>query len=62
MLDRPTNHEGVFDLAGQPYIRGHHTVRGNQLYVNRGLGFGRGTPLPRVDSEPELTVFTLRAV
>jgi predicted MPP superfamily phosphohydrolase len=54
--------EGVFARAGQPYIRGHYAVRGNQLYVNRGLGFGRGTPLPRVDSDPELTLFTLRAV
>ena len=54
--------EGVFSRVGQPYIRGHYSVRGNQLYVNRGLGFGRGTPLPRVDSEPELSVFTLRAV
>ena len=54
--------EGLFSRAGQPYIRGHYAVRGNQLYVNRGLGFGRGTALPRVDSEPELTIFTLRAV
>lgn len=54
--------EGIFLRVGQPFIRGHYAVRGNQLYVNRGLGFGRGTRLPRVDSEPELTVFTLRAV
>ena len=32
------------------------------LYVNRGLGFGRGTRLPRVRSEPEVSLFTLRAV
>jgi predicted MPP superfamily phosphohydrolase len=35
-------------------------VRGNQLYVNRGLGFGRGTPWPRANSEPEVTLLKLR--
>jgi predicted MPP superfamily phosphohydrolase len=29
--------------------------------VNRGLGFGRGTPLMRVGSEPEVAIITLRA-
>ena len=43
-----------------PYLRGHYAVRGNQLYVNRGLGFGRGTAAPRIDSEPEVTLITLR--
>jgi predicted MPP superfamily phosphohydrolase len=52
---------GVFGLFGQPFIRGHHAVNGNQVYVNRGLGFGRGTGLVRVDSEPELSLITLRA-
>ena len=47
-------------FGGQPYIRGLYPVRGNQLYVNRGLGFGRGTNAPRLDSEPEVTVITLR--
>ncbi|MBL9037115.1 MAG: metallophosphoesterase [Archangium sp.] len=51
---------GVFARAGQPWYRGHYTVRGNQLYVNRGLGFGRGTRLPRLNSEPEVTILTLR--
>lgn len=52
--------EAVFRRAGQPYVRGHYTVNGNQLYVNRGLGFGRGGLFARVGSEPELSLFTLR--
>lgn len=44
---------------GQPYARGMYQVRGNQLYVNRGLGMNG--PVPRVGSPPELTVFTLRS-
>lgn len=59
-LDVPRLTEGVFRRAGQPWYRGHYRVRGNQLYVNRGLGFGRGTRMPRLNSEPELTVLTLR--
>ncbi|MDP3238035.1 MAG: metallophosphoesterase [Myxococcales bacterium] len=58
--DVPRLTEGVFKRAGQPYYRGHYNVRGNQLYVNRGIGFGRGTRLPRLNSEPELTLITLR--
>jgi hypothetical protein len=58
--DVPKLTEGVFRRAGQPWYRGHYRVRGNQLYVNRGLGFGRGTRLPRLNSEPELTLLTLR--
>jgi predicted MPP superfamily phosphohydrolase len=61
-LHIPKLTEGIFARAGMPYVRGHYAVRGNQLYVNRGLGFGRGTKLPRLDSEPELSVLTLRAV
>lgn len=53
--------ESVFTRAGQPYVRGLYQVNGNTLYVNRGLGFGRGTPLPRVGSEPEVALITLRA-
>jgi predicted MPP superfamily phosphohydrolase len=53
--------ERVFLRAGQPYVRGLYQVNGNTLYVNRGLGFGRGTPLPRVGSEPEVALITLRA-
>lgn len=52
---------GIFGLAGQPFIRGHHAVNGNQVYVNRGLGFGRGTGLVRLGSEPEVSLITLRA-
>jgi uncharacterized protein len=58
--DVPRLTEGVFRRAGQPWYRGHYRVRGNQLYVNRGIGFGRGTRLPRLNSEPELTLLTLR--
>lgn len=50
----------IFRSVGRPYIRGLYSVRGNHLYVNRGLGFGRGGPAFRVGSEPELSVFTLR--
>ena len=52
--------EAVFRRAGQPYIQGHYHVRGNQLYVNRGLGFGFGGPYLRRGSEPEVAFFTLR--
>ena len=43
------------------YVDGYYTVNGRHLYVNRGLGFGRGTPMPRLGSEPELALITLRA-
>jgi predicted MPP superfamily phosphohydrolase len=52
--------KALFTAGGQPYIRGRYVVNGNQLYVNRGLGFGRGTPNPRIGSEPEVSFFTLR--
>ena len=52
--------ESLFRRAGQPYVRGLYPVRGNQLYVNRGLGFGRGSPIVRIGSEPELTLAKLR--
>lgn len=51
---------GVFKSVGQPWFRGAYQVRGNQLYVNRGLGFGKGTRLPRINSQPEVTLITLR--
>jgi uncharacterized protein len=50
----------MFRAAGQPYVRGLYRVGGNQLYVNRGLGFGRGGPAVRVGSDPEVSFFTLR--
>ena len=53
--------EALFRRAGQPYIRGHYSVRGNQLYVNQGLGFGFGGPYLRRGTEPEVAFFTLRA-
>lgn len=52
--------KGFYKAAGQQWYRGNYRVRGNQLYVNRGLGFGHGTHLPRFWSDPEVTVFTLR--
>lgn len=52
--------ERIYRGAGQPYVRGLYKVNGNQLYVNRGLGFGKGGPLMRVNSDPEVSVFTLR--
>lgn len=58
--DVPRLTQGIFKAGGQPWYRGGYTVRGNQLYVNRGLGFGKGTRLPRLNSEPEVTVITLR--
>lgn len=58
--DVPRLTEGVFKRVGQPWYRGQYRVRGNPLYVNRGIGFGRGTRLPRLNSEPELTIITLR--
>ena len=51
--------EALFRRAGQPYINGHYTVRGNQLYVNQGLGFGFGGPYLRRGTEPEVAFFTL---
>lgn len=50
----------MFRTTGQPWFRGAYQVQGNQLYVNRGLGWGRGTRLPRFNSDPELTLLTLR--
>ncbi|WP_394844635.1 metallophosphoesterase [Pendulispora brunnea] len=51
----------IADKLGQPYLRGLYKVRGNWLYVSRGLGFGRGSLVPRVASEPEVAFFELRA-
>lgn len=45
-----------FKLAGQPYVKGLYQVRGNQLYVNGGLGFGG-----RFRAPPEVSFFSLRA-
>lgn len=51
--------EALMHLAGQPFVRGVHEVQGNVLYVNRGLGFGRGSAMPRWGSPPEVALFTL---
>ncbi|MCC7110072.1 MAG: metallophosphoesterase [Deltaproteobacteria bacterium] len=53
--------EGLFARAGQPYVRGHYRVGNNSVYVSRGLGLGRGSPLLRVGADPEVTLLTLRA-
>lgn len=53
--------EAIFRRAGQPYISGHYTVNGNQLYVNRGLGFGFGGMYLRRGSQPEVAFFSLHA-
>ncbi len=51
----------LWKVAGMPFVRGHYQVRGNSLYVNRGLGFGRDIRYARMNSEPEVTLFTLEA-
>lgn len=50
----------VYRLAKQPYVRGRYGIRGNQLYVNRGIGFGRGGYGVRINASPEVSIFTLR--
>lgn len=59
-LSLPPITDALMRAAGQPYIRGVYSVGGNQLYVNRGLGFGRTDTFLHHGSEPELAVFTLR--
>jgi hypothetical protein len=49
----------IMRVAGQPYVRGHFQKGTNQLYVNRGLGFGQGGLIPRLGSLPEVSIFTL---
>lgn len=56
----PSVTDALFRLAGQPYIRGEYRVNGNQLYVNRGLGFGRKHEFLHQGSEPEVALFILR--
>jgi hypothetical protein len=60
--DVPRLTEGFFKKMGQPWYRGYYRVKGNQLYVNRGLGYGKGTRLPRLNSDPELSLLKLRLV
>lgn len=52
--------ERLMRRLGQPYVRGRYSVRGNTLYVNRGLGYGVGGPAVRLGSRPEVSFFTLR--
>ena len=53
--------DALVHAAGQPYIRGRFEVGGNQLYVNRGLGWGRMHQFLHHGSEPEVALFTLRS-
>jgi predicted MPP superfamily phosphohydrolase len=53
--------EAMFNLAGEPFVRGRYEVEGNELYVSRGIGAGRGGHIPRAGAEPEATIFTLRS-
>jgi uncharacterized protein len=46
-------------VLDEPHIAGLHRVGGNNLYVNRGLGYGRGVLMPRFRAKPELTMLTL---
>lgn len=50
----------LYAAANSPYVRGRYDLRGNVLYVNRGLGYGRGGRKYRIGSDPELSIFTLR--
>ena len=52
--------DAFFSRAGQHYLRGHYRHQGNQLYVSRGLGFGKGSTLPRMNADPEVALITLR--
>jgi len=52
--------DAFFSRAGQHYLRGHYNNQGNQLYVSRGLGFGKGSNLPRMNSDPEVALITLK--
>ena len=54
--------DAILRRSGQPYVRGLYKVRGNRLYVNRGLGYGPGGPAIRLGARPELTIFTMRCV
>ncbi|MFO0599667.1 MAG: metallophosphoesterase [Myxococcaceae bacterium] len=53
--------DAVSTALGQPYVRGRYVVNGNQLYVNKGLGFGRNHEFLHHGSEPEVALITLRA-
>ncbi len=50
----------LMHMAGEPYVRGRYQAAGNQLYVNRGIGAGRGGHFPRAGAIPEVSLFTLK--
>ncbi|MCP3135794.1 metallophosphoesterase [Pyxidicoccus xibeiensis] len=52
--------ERVYAALDSPYVRGRYDLRGNVLYVNRGLGYGRGGRKYRIGADPEMSIFTLR--
>ena len=52
--------DAILHRLGWPYLRGHYRVRGNQLYVNRGLGFGRNLSFTSRQARPEVAFFRLR--
>jgi hypothetical protein len=47
--------------AGHRYLAGLHAVKGNHLYVGRGLAYGKGSLLPRRKCPPELALIELKA-
>lgn len=47
-------------MAHEPYVRGRYRLGDVELYVNRGIG-NSGVRV-RINSPPEVTLFTLRAV
>ena len=50
----------ILGALGWPYMRGYYRVRGNHLYVNRGLGFGRHSSFLGRQARPEVAFVTLR--
>jgi len=48
----------LFRLLGQPYLAGPCRIRGNHLYVNRGLGYGSWC-MPRFRARPEVAIVEL---
>jgi predicted MPP superfamily phosphohydrolase len=60
-INLPGLTESIARRLGQPYLRGAYRVRGNWLYVNSGLGYGKGGAAVRLRVPPEISVITLRA-
>jgi len=60
-IDVPGITSLVARSIGQPYLRGAYRVRGNWLFVNAGLGYGKGGAALRLRVPPEIAIITLRA-